>query len=208
MAPSTIHCITDAPGCEAALACLGQARIPGASCTSETCAGTTAVTCFPGVRYEVDCAARGDICVDGPDGSYCSEPCTETMCDSGVLDRCQQSDLRCEQLGWTCDPSGPRCSDGTATACITNTTPPRCDSTALIECADDFEVRLECDRLIQGATCRTVGNSVFCGLGEECGGNSVFCGGTSLILCAFGVMRSIDCTALGFSGCVDTTCVP
>jgi hypothetical protein len=137
--------------------------------------------------------------------------CEIESCAADVLDRCDDNaDLDCERLGWTCDPAGPRCSDGTAVLC---TGADHCDGTALIECVFGYEMRLDCDRMIAGTACQTAGGVGFCGTGTACsvsdpGGET--CAGTALTFCARGQVVTRDCTAYGamFTGCTTGLCRP
>lgn len=169
--------------------------------------------CAPG-QYDVeeDCSATGDICAEGPNGDYCSDPCSSESCVDGVLDRCDHNrDVDCNRLGWTCDPAGPRCSDGTAVLCTPSSTD-HCDGGDLIECVDGYEMRLDCNRLVAGTTCQTAFGVAFCGTAGECHDQTQYCSPdtVTLTMCALGKVVSRDCTSYGFmfSGCANDVCFP
>lgn len=209
--PVDVRCMAAATTCDGVLGCLSMTRTEG-TCANEDCSASgSSVTCLPGARLEQDCAARGQSCTMGIDGSYCQDECEIESCSGDVLDRCDDNpDLDCGRLGWSCDPGGPRCSDGTAFLCASED---HCDGAELVECVFGYEMRLDCDRLVAGTTCRTVGGVGFCGTGTACGVSAPgaeTCSGTGLLFCARGELVTRDCTAYGamFTACTSGLCRP
>src|SRR5678815_3071706 len=90
--PVEVRCLAAATTCDAALGCLSITRFADPACTVEDCSATgSAVSCYPGVRLEQDCAARGQSCTMGVDGSYCQDECELESCAADVLDRCDDN---------------------------------------------------------------------------------------------------------------------
>lgn len=212
--PAEVRCIAHATTCTAVLACSHYQRIDDPSCTSSSSGCTpdgNVDYCFPGAfLLEEDCAASGLTCSDSPNGPYCDDPCTSETCVGDVLDRCDRdADVDCGRLGWTCDPAGPRCTDGTAIPCTINA--PQCDGPDLIECVSGYEVRLDCNQLVAGTTCQTYDMRGFCGTAGSCNDQTHYCLNDTINFCAFGEMVTRDCTSYGsmFSGCGNgAACIP
>jgi hypothetical protein len=91
------------------------------------------------------------------------------------------------------------------------------DGNALVFCDVGFEHRVDCATVVAGGTVQsaTMPNKSapfhYCGQNEcppSLGSNS--CVNNQLTVCAFGMVHTVDCTALGYAGCDNNAhdCMP
>lgn len=218
-----IRCAAGAVGdCARLYDCIGvSATVGTTSCAADQgCQGDTLVGCDDPVRFEVNCAAPlagggGQCLLDVMGRPTCgSGTCAADgeRCDGTKLVRCYAGVERthdCAESGLACaaDANGVACV-GTGAACTAGTAD-RCDGAALVSCLGGKEARMDCGKNLAGgcfsAPDATGGTSAFCGFGDECNVNEAkgmeTCFANALTFCAGGLVRTVDCVNLGFTGC-------
>ena len=220
MSASDISCVVNANNCTAALACVGM-RLAGACPTTDMCIdGDSLLRCIGGVGFEVSCAAwsghGGPSCLTTTAGrgkcgvqacTTSAETCDGTNrvdCNSGVETR-----FDCDVLGVTCSTvgTGTECTNVSASTC---TGPGRCDGNEAVHCEAGLELRTPCAGQIDGGECFMDGTTdVYCGYGNDCNidisTTGETCDGTKLTYCLLGKTVTVDCAAVGFTGCFTDT---
>jgi len=197
------ECALAAADCDAAVACFGAGSAP-TECMAGTdgrCDGDVLRECDSGRQLEIarDCAAEGLSCrLNEFDQAHCARPetCTEGSCDGDVPVNCFGGvpvpwapclPGRCVDAG-----GSPGCA-GEGEACDGSVF--RCDGDVAVSCQSGFIHREQCRpgacRMDDGARCLTT---------EEC---TPRCEGTSIVRCVGASIETYDCTAWGFSECVD-----
>jgi len=224
--PDQVSCALAAEtDCTAIGECLGFSYVAGPSCTpGETCDGDTLIECSDGVRAEMDCTrsfySLGDHCVAGEniargqDAACGAGTCTESSsrCDEGRLQICDVAqdatvgflyEIDCtEPTGfgsaytcamYQCGGSSGTCDNGSS-----------CDGNDLVTCLNDYELRVDCSRQVEGGSCFDSGRGIFsayCGFDDACTPTDVACDGTLLTFCAAGEVQTVDCQAMRYGGC-------
>lgn len=202
------RCVAQTGGadCLALTACGYPAGTVGGACSPALrCVGETLEVCT-GTLRTVDCTAVGEHCVAAT-ATACGEPCTDSSCDAdglggvwcasgvGTAVRCR-SGYRCEvPTGWF----GVDCL-GDGAACSAS----RCAGSAYVECRGGQEVPpVDCASV--GGTCSPTAGCV--PSATECtpGASQPTCTGAVIHYCSPShTLASVDCAALGFTGCVAT----
>lgn len=228
--PSIMDCVAAAEDCDAVRACVGG----GTPCDPETyapaCEGETLRYCLPtahgGVVARTRCAEAGLQCVASNTPMGAVAQCAHGPCDMGTAPTCDGLTAKnCMLGGWIHQPCevwpGTQCAlvdamgmqlaqcEGDGAACD-ETHVPTCEGDALVICQAYKLYTMECP---PGGAC---GVDPASGAGA-CWASTLFCGdetceGSTLSYCAEGEPRALDCTALGFTGCVaeegSARCVP
>lgn len=219
--PSWVHCMAAARGsCAMARACVGQQIQSSTTCSpgAKTCNGDQLSECIGtlgnALELLTDCTASDE----GPVQNHCLMsgsaaacgigPCTTETCQGTVGVRCQgpfAQGFDCATDGYTCVMVSRSECGGTGPACTAG--PPSVDGNSIVGCTYGFEHRVDCGAAVPGGTVQpsATGTGLYCGLGTACapgasppGGG---CNGNNLTVCAFGQVTTIDCTALGYTGC-------
>jgi hypothetical protein len=213
--PQIVHCMAAAAGdCVKARACIGRTVLMNPSCSTPTsCMGDKLSQCSFGLEILTDCTVSGAHCLTAGSATACavSNACTADSCDGTKIVRCNQSLAQradCADIGDTCVLAGTvpdqtaECR-GIGAAC----TGPRIDGNTLVTCDFGFEHRVDCNAAVPGGTVQHQttmnGPDDYCGLGTACepGAALATCTNGQLTMCVFGTVRSVDCTALGYTGC-------
>jgi hypothetical protein len=226
--PSEAHCVLAAGGdCTAVRACFGMTAVADPSCTSKTitCDGTNLVECVDGVRATYSCpnaslllgVGIGPTCIATATGALCGTATCSTAsstCNGSVLSSCVASkgvlmSLDCAAYGQTCT-SGVCTAAGGGGACATGT-PTTCAGAEIVRCSGGVEIRTDCGAIGVDATCYAGSGQTpepYCGFGSACypTKGAETCSGSSVVFCGAGVMATVDCTSLGFTGCAAGHC--
>ncbi len=217
-------------GCAAVETCLGaRVEVVHTECDM-SCDGTVLVECDDNLKFSVDCAKSGRVCVESGGEVSCRASATNTACDWETFEpRCDGgAPVYCssglETKGPICADHGTECrvDDGFGAACVGTGAACdagvfssskirfdqglRCDGDVLTACVSGGEATRDCAALADGLTCVTKGGESFCGLADECLptgdlATDSHCDGDELFVCNLGRADAIDCTALGFDGC-------
>lgn len=217
--------------CAAALDCVSTP----ASCDQPTwsCDGDTLTLCdaFAGPRaVRRDCAAEGLHCVMLGAEAFCGlgscDPRTATpMCDGSATTSCQpQTSWNDKSLGGLV-VRGEDCADHDATcaanecvgngpACTPSADTIGCDGSDVLSC--DQSGHIERSHCAAGSHCIATlgpGSSYGCGYDSapavcNLDANATQCAGDSLAYCDDHGNETLDCKALGYSGCDAGRCVP
>jgi hypothetical protein len=218
-----LECLANAScGCQAIEHCLGwsYARAP------ENCVGSCADDVFTGcgddVQVTVDCSRFGLSCdpaancvaeaavpCDGSEPTKCSADGELLFCDDDFMRRAP-----CQSLGFSC--VNGKCTGG-GTACTEQSSSQNelvdlvgtaCAGATLTACVAGSSAEVDCATYGPGFTCQSLDGSFFCGLAAECvpadnyaSAQPASCDGNQLRFCNAGRLETIDCLALGFSGC-------
>jgi hypothetical protein len=218
-----LECLANAScGCEAIEHCLGwrYARAP------ENCVGRCDDDVFTGcgdeVQLSVDCGRLGLTCdraancvaeaavpCDGSEAPTCSAEGEVLFCDDHFMRRAP-----CQSLGFTCVAG--KCSGGGA-ACagqsssdgeLVDLVGTACTGATLTACVGGRTAEVDCSTYGPSFTCQSLDGNFFCGLANECvpadnyaSAQPASCDGTQLSFCNAGRRETLDCLALGFSGC-------
>lgn len=155
-------------------------------------------------------------------------------CEDGRPTFCTGAGLRkgprCADLGTECRDATPDLPAesktfacvGTAGTCKPESISPggveygqglSCNGATLRACVNGGVKDVDCSTLGVGFSCQSTGSAFFCGLANECApgsGTRPSCEGNTLVLCNAGRVERIDCTSLGFTGCLASAgaCVP
>lgn len=189
-----VGCRPGAPGHVLATTCRNGLSI-GEDCEtitgrSECVASTSAVACVPVGPETAGCSAT-----DGP------------RCYNGRLQNCVSGAYvniaDCDPFLTNCDVAANACV-GTGASCTAGDAD-RCDGTSIQQCRGGRLQSNNCTFLVTGSSCRTVGGHSFCGTGTDCDPVSSpadgACDGSTLVLCAGGVVERVNCVTAGFVGC-------
>ena len=221
LTPQQIRCMATAgANCDQARACVGETLVAPSSCTANSCDGTRASLCGFGLQLIEDCTQLigeppGVTCLDNAGTVKCSlGTCAAgdaDSCDGTIGKRCNAPFVDatdCAALGLVCQViSGTAECTGDGAACTVD----RRDAVAIYDCRTGFEHRVECATAIPGTSPQMdpTSSRSFCGFATDClpWMASVQCSGaTTLSVCAFGAVRDLDCTSLGFAGCSVARC--
>jgi hypothetical protein len=216
-----LGCMADAHGdCAAVEACLGLAQAVDPACGTDRCEGSVLVDCQVDDQVDrLDCGVAplvsgGPTCVEdstgapacgsgtcASDGASCSGSRGQ-LCSGGVLYEYDCAPYSCFD-GLCADAVGPCTGTGA-----------RCEGDVFLNCEVDQEYQIDCSRMGDGWTCvqETTGAETItgCGLEGQCSGfaGPTCEGASSLVVCDQGSLQTVDCTALGFSGCLEGACQP
>jgi len=220
-----LDCALAAPDCAALQSCLDVGTV-AASCTPPAgfgkrwCAdGTHLRGCSLGAEVTFDCAALGLPCQELAIGSSrfasCSQPGNlsaptfEVACDGdwATLEAWGGKFVfSCGYVGGSCvagsyadlGENGLAFCQGTEPATCTDG-PPRCDGHRLIRCLGGREAATDCGRFQQ--TClATAEGAPYCGF-LGCTTINETCTGTAVGFCGPVGPTTVDCAALGLTGC-------
>jgi hypothetical protein len=222
-ASAQLECLTNAScGCEAIEHCLGwsYARAP------ETCVGRCDGDVFTGcgdeVQVTIDCGRFGLSCdpaancvaeaaapCDGSEPATCSADGELLFCDDGFMRRAP-----CQSIGFSCVDG--ECTGGGA-ACPEQSSGQEeavdlvgtaCSGSTLTACVSGSKAGVDCATYGPGFSCQSRDGKFFCGLAAECvpannyaSAQPATCDGNLLSFCNAGRLETLDCLALGFSGC-------
>jgi hypothetical protein len=212
--------LTAGADCSAAAACLAQTGSAG-TCTADAlengkCSGTVLSGCTAdGYKFATDCAVDGEAC-----GSYpalfaqfngCETPCPaqlvcfgsdEEVCLNNALVR-----LDCQALDVPC--ANGSCVTGPPATCNPKTFTDHCDGTVVVLCDQEGTIeRQDCSLSPTHRRCAANGlTAPACALtGEECMEIDT-CVGDEVGYCHDGYDARVSCTAIGFAGCSNGSCV-
>jgi len=222
--PDVFRCIIAAGSdCVASRACIGMTLEASPTCTPGShCEGNTVVDCGDGVQVTFECGSpftTGPNCiVNGAGRADCgaatctteSQACDGThaqLCDLGanILE-----DVDCASVDMDCI-SGTCTSPGGGGACVDGT-PPGCAGPAIERCNNGVTALLDCPSRIAGSNCVAITApfaDAYCGFGTACQPDkgTETCTGNTVNFCAAGVAGAVDCTTLGFTQCLNGTCL-
>lgn len=198
---------------------------PAGSDTPGECATSTLTRPASEFRFEIEtaeCLARAgadceavDACVAQLEGDIDEEACAEaqsgTVCSDDVVYGCFAGEIDyvtdCAGWGlscaapyddWLCQGEGASCTPGADD---------RCEGNQAVLCLGIREARFDCGDMIEGSRCAVTSGRAECRPQEpECDAASEpgRCEGDTLHFCgAAGVITSVDCVALGFTGCIE-----
>ncbi len=200
------------PRCAAARGCLTGITFERVNaCAAVTrCDGTMAVQCLPRptrpFRVVSDCAAWGQVCVDG--GAM--PTCADATCDPDTVSfTCSVREIEeCSagRLDRTTCPEGTTCREGSISCYGEACTADACDGTVALPCDVGMGLRLpsyDCADL--GQTCR---DGYCVPNGSECSFFSPLphCEGNVLVGCTDGFVTRYDCVGHGFLSCDEWRC--
>jgi hypothetical protein len=217
---SAIPCLAKAAstGCAAVKSCLGLWFTVGAPCGPgkhvEVCQSTTEmVSCDDSLAIHVDCpklfgagvGCKNDACSAG---STCTG--TSSTCKGGYAVDCKNGQ---EEYEWPpCPLVGLKCQGGSCVGPDEACTTSKCEGDVAALCVNGGFKRLDCAALGPGFTCKTTASGVACRQGTQCdpatSKKAETCNGDKLTVCHAGKIETVDCKALGFSGCGKTGCLP
>mgnify|MGYP000326343887 CR=1 FL=1 len=224
-----LSCVDALTSCDGLYECIGLEVESGEGC-AEGCTGSELTLCEGGdklrldcqVFFGTDCNAAGDACADyeAPPGSTTCDPETfEELCSADAPTYCAESggfvitEDSCADYGLECTVDGEaRCRGTTPTdACrfnggVLSFEGTSCAGDVLTTCLNGGEATVDCaTAFAPGASCYTVGDTSYCGLGDECDPTSFdtepTCEGDTVVFCNAGRLDRIDCTSRGFAGC-------
>jgi hypothetical protein len=201
---------------------IASCQPPGSPDVAE-CVETTMTRPASGLRLDpalVACldaagAACDDVaaCLPGSAGDLCEGRGNDTFCSGNLLVRCFAQSVEavtdCRAWGLACaesDAFEPTCL-GEGPSCIRGSQ--RCDGRDAVLCVGFRDVSFDCADLVTGRTCTEEAGNVRCGLPEPAcdpRADTANCDGSRLAFCsAAGVETSLDCAALGFARCDDSS---
>lgn len=142
----------------------------------------------------------GDPCADMPQGETCQGD-RLISCFGGRIDYvtdCAAWGLECAEVAGEsqCRGTGPSCLEGSES----------CDGTTAVMCLGYSEERFDCSELVDGRRCVERSDMAFC-VSEvaDCDPTTFIdaCDGAAVVFCsASGREVRLDCTLLGFTGCI------
>jgi len=193
---------------------MGGCPTPPVSC--EGMPPRTAITCADGVQVRDDCNARGRRCAASATEAACipmagmgdsCAPGAPPRCRGTVFEQCvlgTYTPMRdCSVSGAVCDATVPGGCRGDGAPCTGNETV--CEGTQLRVCRNGRIQRIDCGRVVVGASCQTVMGHSFCGVGTECDPTTAppngTCDGNTLVTCAGGRIARFVCSERGFTSC-------
>lgn len=217
--------------CTGMTECTGVSVVARDSCET-TCDGDVNTFCEDGLQISFDCSTLDPdgpplICVAGEGCEFfgttaCNADTFEDRCEANSLVQCRDNvELKTAcPVGLVCSETlehGGLCvgSEGSCEATTFSSVDPldmdfavKCNSDDELEfCANGGTHVIKCSEYLPGYSCQTVGGSSFCGLGRECiphgpARTDAVCNQDSVEFCAAGLWASVDCTELGFAGCM------
>ncbi|HEX2872007.1 MAG TPA: hypothetical protein VHP33_12140 [Polyangiaceae bacterium] len=218
-----LACLANAScGCEAIEHCLGWSYArPPESCVGR-CDGDVFTGCGDEVQVTIDCSRFGLSCdpdancvaeaaasCDGSEPASCSADGEVLFCDDDFMRRAP-----CQSLGFSCVDG--KCTGGGA-ACTAQSSSSKelvdlvgtaCSGATLTACVSGSKAEVDCTTYGPEFTCQSRDGSFFCGLAAECvpadnyaAAQPATCDGNLLSFCNAGRLETLDCLALGFSGC-------
>jgi hypothetical protein len=207
-------------GCAGVRECLGLSDVELTDVCG-TCRGNVAIVCGD-TEVRWDCGKYGGSCSGGrcipPGRTECDELTFEDECDAEGRPRHCDDTLHvgpaCSAFGLECrkDGSSARCV-GTGEACTAEEfayfdvhyTGQACNGTRLNACVRGGLAELDCGLFGSDFTCQTSGTAFFCGTASECDPSTheKTCDGANAVFCNAGKTARVDCTALGFTSCLD-----
>lgn len=220
-------------GCQAITDCTGVSADLTGPC-EDSCIGNVAEGCDDQFKARVDCTLQGGrICTTTTTGSTgCILP-GALPCDSSSQSssRCgpdnrpitcslqhEEPGPDCAKYGLTCSAARAQCA-GTEGACSSVYgggsqivyEGKSCVGPKLSACVGDGLTTLDCETLVVGSTCQSLGvdggTMAYCGLGTQCKPGDPYqgaCDGDSVVVCNGGRIDNVDCKALGFTGCMSS----
>lgn len=218
-----LECLANAScGCDAIEHCLGwtYAQAP-ANCVGR-CEADVFTGCGDEVQVTVDCSRYGLTCdqaancvaeaaapCDGSESATCSADGEVLFCDDDFMRRAP-----CQSLGFSCvdgkcTGGGPACAEpASGLSELVDLKGTACAGATLTACIGGGRAEVDCTTYGPGFTCQSVDGSFFCGLAAECvpaanqaSAQPASCDGNRLRFCSAGRLETLDCLALGFSGC-------
>lgn len=218
-----LECLANADcGCEAIEHCLGWSYAqPPESCVGH-CEGDVFTGCGDEVQLTIDCGRFGLKCdpaancvaeaavpCDGSEPATCSADGELLFCDDDFMRKAP-----CQSLGFSCVAG--KCTGGGA-ACaeqsfaedeLVDVAGTACAGATMTACVAGKTAEVDCASYGPGFRCQARDGSFFCGLAAECvpadnyaSAQPASCDGNQLSFCNAGRLETIDCLALGFSGC-------
>ncbi len=219
------HCIATAGGgCHALTTCTGYLPSTYEGTATSECDGSVIHSREDGYELTFDCASLGlecdpELACVRPGATPCDRATFTSRCDNGVPVACDDGfevvGRPCSELGLTCNDG--RC-EGAGAACTGGTgyndadldfEGLGCSGNVLDACINFKETSLDCASVGPDYGCQEFEGTFFCGLGSEClpgevphgVGSAISCEGTEVVFCEAGLVRRLDCTTLGFTGC-------
>jgi hypothetical protein len=215
--PAVVSCLARTTGCGGLKTCIGSWVAEGAPCaagmTGGQCDGTTAVNCNGSLGVHLDCAAvfLGTCLVTSNGAATCKRTgCSGsgTMCNGDKVVQCSEGT---EVLAEFCGLGGWICRGGKCVGPGDPCTATSCQGSSLVACVAGYGLTVDCPSLGAGFGCASNPYGTFrCTQASECdqdtGKGSEVCVGDSLQVCYGGKLVTLDCKALGFSGCASKSC--
>jgi hypothetical protein len=215
--PAVLACLAKTTGCDGLKSCIGSWVAEGAPCAAGSsgghCDGTTAVNCNGALGVRLDCPTvfKGTCLVTSSGMATCQRAgcsASGTTCDGDAVVQCSAGS---EVLGELCGLAGRTCRDSKCVGPGDPCTATSCQGTTLLACLAGYARTVDCTTFGAGFTC--AGNPYGtnrCSQASECdqdaGKGSESCTGDSLQVCYGGKLVTVDCKALGFSGCASKSC--
>jgi hypothetical protein len=179
------------------------------SCESDAfCEGTT-ISYAPGVPA-IDCAPLGGACAETTDrpGACCGRSCSPdsgTACMGDIATSCVsgvQSRIDCARYGLHCTTTPAVACDGDAGSCKFKD-PVQCNGPRATYCPASHLATFDCSKTLFPSHCNRGGLYLPCRAEEhDCKtAEWATCDGNSVVVCAGGWKRKVDCGALGFRTC-------
>jgi len=214
---TAIPCLAAGTGCAAVKSCLGVWFTVGAPCAlgkhDEVCQGATElVSCDDSLAIHVDCAKLFGAGVGCTNGACSGGSCTGTgsSCKGGQVADCKNGQ---EEYEWPpCSVVGLTCDQGDCVGPDEACSAAKCEGDVAAFCVKGRFKRLDCAAMGPGFSCQTTANGVACRQATQCDPASSkwqeSCNGDTLTVCHAGKTETVDCKALGFTGCGTHGCTP
>lgn len=218
-----LECLANAScGCEAIEHCLGWSYArPPEGCVGR-CDGDVFTGCGDEVQVTIDCGRFGLSCdpaancvakaavpCDGSERATCSANGELQFCDDDFM-----REAPCQSLGFSCvdgkcTGGGVACAEQSSGAEeLVDLVGTACAGATLTACVAGSRAEVDCATYGPGFTCQSLDGHFFCGLAAECvpadnyaSAQPATCDGNQLSFCNAGRLETLDCLALGFSGC-------
>ncbi|MEJ7732286.1 MAG: hypothetical protein WKG00_24150 [Polyangiaceae bacterium] len=219
-----------ANGCAAVEECLGIAVDKVSAGCPSSCNGDVYTGCDKTLQFTADCSVLGLSCDEGLSctetvpGPACDPGSFASACDQGALLYCaggkERHGMLCAEYGLSCQTvSTSATCVGPGPACVGGSTSGTgasldsglaCAGGDLVACVNGGELQVACESVTKGSTCQSASGESFCALATECvpPGGDATCQGDSVVVCNAGRLDVVDCTALGFTGCLSGVCIP
>ena len=173
--------------------------------TSQRDCSRFGLSCDPAAN----CIEEGAVACDGLEPPTCTADGELLFCDDNGMRHAP-----CQSLGFSCVDG--KCS-GDGAACLGQASGEEelvevlgtaCAGATLTACVGGRSVEVDCATYGPDFTCQSLDGNFFCGLAAECvpadnyeAAHPESCDGNRLSFCNAGRLETLDCRALGFSGC-------
>jgi hypothetical protein len=220
---AVLQCLAKTKGCAGVKSCLGvwisQGTVCGPTQPDSQCTDANSVVwCDDSLGIHADCQKIFGVgCKSFGSGTKSEAECSSGATCSGTTKGCVGGNgTKCkngiETFDEPCVIAGLKCNAGKCVGSMEACTQSKCEKDVVALCVRGYYKRMDCKGFGAGFSCHQSASGARCVQGTACepdtSKHKEGCNADKLTVCHAGKVQTVDCKALGFTGCSLYGCTP